>query len=158
MYTNIDKFGHCSSSNSENDSENIKLVLRNALGLNLDEKKNLSLQMKRIINVGLPIDDNDVITKDFFFTNLNRVQNKLETRIREINGMIQDNIRTDVELIESVIDERINSTYKESMTEIYDYLKIIDNYLQKYVVAKKQLSDDDDDVKILKIIYPKIKG
>ena len=88
------------------------------IGINLDENSNFDISRKRLVNVGLPLNDNDACTKGY-------VQEKI---IEELDSTaIQNsanNIGARIDGLEAtdalVFDEKILPAYNHSIEEHFD--------------------------------------
>ena len=148
----VDKFGRFAQ--PVNDT-NLRRSILKVLGISLETDKTVNFHFKQIKNIGSPIENSDAATKEFVIASIARLEKKLEAQITEIQVALRDTIENDVDLIQGLIEDGVKSAYKKNMQGILDYLNSIEEYLFKYVVTKTV--SQEDDVKILKLKYPKIK-
>lgn len=116
----VDKFGRFSHySHNEN-------RLRKTSGFNLDRDKNINLHLKRLKNLGSPIEDNDAVTKKFTTESINQSALELQKEITFLKDNINKDIKKDIEAINKYIEERFRG---------------IEDYIFKQILEPKHLSN-----------------
>lgn len=104
----VDKFGHYLHDKSD------LVSIKNApklLGFFVDTNNNIDIQNKRIKNVAKALEENDVVSKVFMQTQIEKIEDKLNQYFKADNDKIQENILKNKLFFEEQIkkiDEKIN--------------------------------------------------
>lgn len=134
----VDKFGHYSSHHNLNESR-----LRKAIGFNLDRDRNINLHLKRIKNLGLPIEDNDAVTKQFVSESVNQLGLKLHKENTVLKNAIEEYIDTSVDSQAKSFKLKNESISKDIETlnkYIEERLKGIEDYIFKQILEPKYMT------------------
>ena len=125
----LDKFGRYSL--SVNDA-NLRRNILKAVGISLEQDKQINCHWKRVKNLGRPVELTDAATLGFTLEKLSDIEKKLNLSISVFKRSIMIDIESLFPTIKQYLDEKINGL-----------LLILDQKIEKRMLKKSTLIVSD---------------